>query len=418
MLEFGKVVAQVQAQNQEQWSKKDNSKAPYRVTSKRPFIRPNVGPLYKPGDGRPKWNDTYNTPPIWNGPLTNPNTHRYGPPEKGKMFVCYNCGELGHMIRECPHLRKQVGYEPLCGFCKEKGHIANTCMAPAPVKQIQIEEFEDSRNVNYIKQISLDEKDVYITRSQAKAQAKVAPRESEPEHGSDADSKKPNDKVIRDSLKGKKSVTFEEKIIPIIPPVIPDPLQTPTQSIPIVSDKPQSNTVLLQPETLKEIPKSSIHDPSISLKRPAFYRPPKKAPKIVNLGPRKRKYNRTMKLEVGMEPYDLLSNMDNIQPQISLRQLLAVAPTYRSALSSSLVRKRPKTVDVVNEINNFEEIVDVNDISIDPSAPTVEVFIDGSLIEGVQIDSESSVNLMNADTMEEIGLTTMTTTPIILRMVD
>ena len=110
-----------------------------------------------------------------------------------------------------------------------------------------------------------------------------------------------------------------------------------------------------------------------------------------------------MKLEVGMEPYDLLSNMDNIKPQISLRQLLAVAPTCRSALSSSLVRKRPKTVDVVNEINNFEEIVDVNDISIDPGAPTVEVFIDGSLIEGVQIDNGSSVNLMNADTMEEIG---------------
>ena len=125
-----------------------------------------------------------------------------------------------------------------------------------------------------------------------------------------------------------------------------------------------------------------------------------------------------MKLEVGMEPYDLLSNMDNIQPQVSLRQLLTVAPTCRSALSSSLVRKRPKIVDVVNEINNFEEIVDVNNISIDPGAPTVEVFIDGSLIEGVQIDSGSSVNLMNADTMEEIGLTTMTTTPIILRMAD
>ena len=188
--------------------------------------------------------------------------------------------------------------------------------------------------------------------------------------------------------------------------------------ISIISDKPQPDLVPLQPETLKEIPKSSVHDPSIPLQCPAFYRPPKKASKIVNLGPKKKKYNHTMKLKVGMEPYDLLSNMDNIQPQISLRQLLAVAPTCRSALSSSLVRKRPKTIDVVNEINNFEEIVDVNDISIDPSAPTVEVFIDGSLIEGVQIDSGSSVNLMNADTIEEIGLTTMTTTPIILRMAD
>ena len=83
-----------------------------------------------------------------------------------------------------------------------------------------------------------------------------------------------------------------------------------------------------------------------------------------------------------------------------------------------MVRKRPKTVDVVNEINNFEKIVDVNNISIDLGAPTVEVFIDGFLIDGVQIDSGSSVNLMNADTIEEIGFTTMTTIPIILRMVD
>ena len=273
--------------------------------------------------------------------------------------------------------------------------------------------------MNNIKQtISPDEKDVYITRSQAKAQAKAALRESEPEHGFDGDFEKPNDKVIRDPLKGKKSVTFKERIVPIIPPVIPDPIQIPIQSIPIVSYKPQPDSVPLQPETLKEIPKSFVHDSSIPLQHPAFYRPPKKVSKTINLGPKKRKYNRTMKLELGIEPYDLLSNMDSIQPQISLRQLLAVAPTCKSALSSSLVRKRPKIVDVVNEINNFEEIIDVNDISIDPGVSIVEVFIDGSLIEGVQIDSKLTVNLMNADTMQEIGLTTMTTTPIILRMAD
>ena len=238
--------------------------------------------------------------------------------------------------------------------------------------------------MNYVKQTCSDEKKVYITRAQAKAQAKVVPEESESEHGSDADSEKPSDRVIKDPPKGKKNVTFEERVIPIIPPIIPDPIPLPTQTIPLVSDKPQPNIAQLQSETLKEAPKPSIHDPSIPLQRPAFYRPPKKPPKVINLGPRKRKYNRTMKLEVGMEPYDLSSNMDNIQPQISLRQLLVVAPTCRSALSPSLVRKRPKTVDVVNEINNFKEIVDVNDISIDPGAPTVEVFIDGSLIEGVE----------------------------------
>ena len=183
-------------------------------------------------------------------------------------------------------------------------------------------------------------------------------------------------------------------------------------------DKSQPDLIPLRPEIRKEIPKSSVYDPSIPLQRSAFYRTPKMVSKTVNLGPKKRSYNRTMKLELGMEPYDLLSNMNNIQPQISLRQLLTVAPTCRSALISSLVRKRPRTVDVVIEINNFEEIVDVNDISIDPGAPTVELFIDGSLIEGVPMNSGSSVNLMNADTMQEIGLTTMTTTPIILKMAD
>ena len=68
-------------------------------------------------------------------------------------------------------------------------------------------------------------------------------------------------------------------------------------------------------------------------------------------------------------------------------------------MSSCLIRKHPKLVNVVNEIKDEEEIVDVNDISIDLGAPTVDVLIDGTLIEGAQI---------------EIGLKT----PIILRMVD
>ena len=82
--------------------------------------------------------------------------------------------------------------------------------------------------MNYIKQtINPYENDVYITRSQAKAQAKSTPTESQPEHGSDSDSVKPNDKVIKDPPKGKKNVTFEKKVIPIIPPIIPDLVQIP-----------------------------------------------------------------------------------------------------------------------------------------------------------------------------------------------
>jgi hypothetical protein len=116
-----------------------------------------------------------------------------------------------------------------------------------------------------------------------------------------------------------------------------------------------------------------------------------------------------MRLAMGMQPYDILNNLDHIQPTISIRQLLAVSPKCRSELSYSLIRKRSK------EIN-------VHDISIDPGAPTIDVMIDGMidgfLIPGVQIDGGSSVNLMNQKTMDEIGLTRMIPTPIILRMAD
>ena len=112
-----------------------------------------------------------------------------------------------------------------------------------------------------------------------------------------------------------------------------------------------------------------------------------------------------MRLAKGMNPYDILTNMDSIQPQITLRRLLAVAPRYRSELSASLVRKHAK-------------IVNVHDISMDLGAPTFDVFIDGCFIHEAQIDSGSNINLMSAKTMEEIISTTMTTIPIILRMAD
>ena len=123
-----------------------------------------------------------------------------------------------------------------------------------------------------------------------------------------------------------------------------------------------------------------------------------------------------MKLEAKMKLYDLLNNVDNIQPQISSRQLVAISPVCRNELNSSLLRKRPKLLDVVNEIKNEEEIMDFNDISINSKAPTLDVFIDGTLIEGAQIDSGSNINLMNTYIIDEIGLKTMATTPIILRM--
>jgi hypothetical protein len=83
--------------------------------------------------------------------------------------------------------------------------------------------------------------------------------------------------------------------------------------------------------------------------------------------PNKRKQTRTMRLAIGMQPYDVLANLDHIQPTISMRQLLAISPKCCSELNYSLIRKRSKEINVL-------------DISIDPGAPTVDVMIDGSLI--------------------------------------
>jgi len=141
---------------------------------------------------------------------------------------------------------------------------------------------------------------------------------------------------------------------------------------------------------------------------PTFYKPPIKRVKIKesesNLSKRKAPY--TMKLTIGMEPYNALANLDKIQPEIKMKQLLATSPKCRSDLSTSLVRKRIK-------------LLELHEITIDFGAQaTVEVIIDGTLIQGVLIDSGSKVNLMNFETIEELELTTITATPNILRMAD
>jgi hypothetical protein len=130
--------------------------------NKRPFTRPNVGPPYQPNDGRPGWNDTYNGPLVWNGPPTSPQIHRYGPYQPGTMIVCWNCDEIDHYRSNCPHPKREVGYIPLCGRCRQQGHTANECTAPKPMsssserdwnkaKQVEFQEEKNvAKNVNHI----------------------------------------------------------------------------------------------------------------------------------------------------------------------------------------------------------------------------------------------------------------------------
>jgi hypothetical protein len=263
----------------------------------------------------------------------------------------------------------------LCGRCRQPGHTANECTAPKPMsssserdwnktKQVEFQEEKNvAKNVNHIAK----DTSYFVTRSGKKTQNIIENGTS----NSEVEIQVELPQTIKDN-----------------PPIsIPGPI--PSMEVPV---EPSVETVLKPVEEMQPIA-NPILLPKTMTRNP------------IKVIPNKRKHTRTMRLAMGMQPYDVLANLDHIQPTISMRQLLAISPKCRSELSYSLIRKRSK------EIN-------VHDISIDPGAPTVDVMIDGSLIQGVQIDGGSSVNLMNQETMDEIGLTNMISTPIILRMAD
>lgn len=120
-----------------------------------------------------------------------------------------------------------------------------------------------------------------------------------------------------------------------------------------------------------------------------------------------RKKKKTLGIMTNMEPYDILKDLGSIQLTITIKQLLAVAPECRNTLNSSLIRRRTRQ----------KEIREVS-LNPDPGAPTIDVSIDGVLVQGVQVDGGASVNLMNVDTMEELGLDQLMPTTVVLRMAD
>ena len=71
-------------------------------------------------------------------------------------------------------------------------------------------------------------------------------------------------------------------------------------------------------------------------------------------------------------------------------------------------------------IRKRAKVVEVNDITLsqDPGAPAVDIIIDGVLVVGFQADTGSSVNLMSIETMEDLELTNMVPTSIMLKMAD
>ena len=185
---LGEVVAQVQAQNSNQWNQRKNTKLSYSVTSKRPFTRPNVGSPYKPNDGQPCWNDNYNAPPVWNGPPYNPNTYRYGPPQKDIKHVDVANSAIMLMNVQIP---KKRGYTLVCGNCRQMGHTAKECNAKPrnfPPSERDYKENQpklppnNSRDVNCITQHMPFEQDMFTTRAGTRLRkvTEESDQESEP----------------------------------------------------------------------------------------------------------------------------------------------------------------------------------------------------------------------------------------------
>ena len=120
----------------------------------------------------------------------------------------------------------------------------------------------------------------------------------------------------------------------------------------------------------------------------------------------KGKRSKPIGIMQGVTPYDLLEDLGKVKANITIKQLLGIAPSCRSLLQSTLVRKRLRPI--VNEVT----------ISPDPGAPTVDVVKDGIVLQGVQLDGGSSINLMNLDTMKGLQLTGLQDTKLMLRMAD
>ena len=225
--------------------------------------------------------------------------------------------------------------------------------------------------------------------------------------------------------------TGKEKLVPVsskfgqldTPKILVRPIQSATEksnskkkSIGKVNSDGQAQPILRGPVPVvhpSTIPISSIPDPilpdSIIGKSDGNQRSLPKEREQIPRGVRMRptKKHKPLGIVSNMEPYDILRDLDAIQPTITMKQLLAVSPECRTTLTSFLVRRRQRNKEI-------------HEVSLNPDsgAPTIDVSIDGVLITGVQVDGGSIINLMTADTMEKLGLSDLLPTDLLLRMAD
>ena len=293
--------------------------------NKRTFTQTNNGPPYRSNDNRSRWNDNYNTPLVWNGPSTNPNTQCYRPPERGRTVTCFCCGEKGHYSNQCLNPRKEVGYTPYCGRCCQLGHLPEDCMAlprkfpPSERdypknKQVQFQE-QNSRPSNHISHI-LPKEDVFVATRTTTAKQNLENNQAPiiTSNGSEPP------QILKPTIPINSNSVMEKEIVL--------PIETNSHLNKEMTWKEQQEKLLKQKSNQSSISlpnnNSNLLNKLPTAPVPSFYQILAKRTMAKTTFPSqiKRKVPRTMKLAMGMEPYDVLANLDTIQPQISLKTII------------------------------------------------------------------------------------------------
>ena len=153
--------------------------------------------------------------------------------------MCFRCDKLSHYANECPNPRKEERYTPVCGNCRQMGHIVKECNVKPrnfPPSERDYKENQpnlppkNSRDVNYITQHMLFEQDVFATRAgtQFRKVIEESDQKSEPESNLQGP-KKRKDIIFSNPISVDELDMLKEKsqipnptVSPQIPPNIPN----------------------------------------------------------------------------------------------------------------------------------------------------------------------------------------------------
>ena len=284
----------------------------------------------------------------------NPNRAPWGnkadPPPIMKRVICYRCKELGHYANECPNPKVDEGYVPLCGNCKLQRHTTKDCRRPrnfGQPNQISNDKYPNRRptqiqneDPDYQRQVSRVEAIHAVT---TRAQRRELPKEAEGNSEPSLSMAPPLATEVRPPITTLPGQTGEltSNLDPVVPSGMYNPI--PNQHLPNPDIFPAQSINQPIPALPKSIQKEIIRTP---MGIPKSF-PSQEAP---TAGLKFGKKKRALGITKDMEPYDILKDLDKLQPSISMKQLLAMALECRTTLNTSLIRRRSK-VKKVHEVS-------------------------------------------------------------------